>query len=391
MKKKKILIVNNNMKIGGVQKALLSLLNEIENTYDITLFLFSKNGELFEKIPKNVNVVICNSFYKYFAMGKEESKNSLIDFILRNTLAFLTKIFGRGFSIFIANLTQKKLNTEYDYAISYLHSGALKSFYGGCNEFVLNKVKAGKKVAFIHGDYLKCGANNKKTNKIYSKFDLIAACSGGCRESFLKANPQLEYKVKTVINCHNFSEIIRLSKENTVIYDSRYVNVIIIARLNYEKGIERAIYALKYVLDKNLNVKLHIVGNGVLRERLVELSKELCIEDNVIFYGEQVNPYRFLPNADLLLITSYHEAAPLVIDEARCLGIPVMSTLTTSAIDMIENRNIGWVCENNQNAINECFLKIVCEKDLLNDKKIDLKSTSVNNCVAVNAFDELVK
>ena len=39
---KKILIVNNNMHIGGIQKALLNLLDEIKGKYDVTLLLFCK-------------------------------------------------------------------------------------------------------------------------------------------------------------------------------------------------------------------------------------------------------------------------------------------------------------------------------------------------------------
>ena len=45
-KMKKLIIVNNNMKIGGVQKSLTNLLHSIHGRYDITLLLFSKNLSL---------------------------------------------------------------------------------------------------------------------------------------------------------------------------------------------------------------------------------------------------------------------------------------------------------------------------------------------------------
>ena len=51
---KKLIIVNNNMRIGGVQKSLVNLLSEIKDQYDVTLLLFSKTGEYLENIPPSV-------------------------------------------------------------------------------------------------------------------------------------------------------------------------------------------------------------------------------------------------------------------------------------------------------------------------------------------------
>ena len=68
--KKRILIVNNNMKVGGIQKSLLNLLYEISPHYDITLYLLNNVGEYLEKVPQNVRVVGCSSLYKYFGMSQ---------------------------------------------------------------------------------------------------------------------------------------------------------------------------------------------------------------------------------------------------------------------------------------------------------------------------------
>ena len=48
---KRILIVNNNMHIGGVQKALLNLLQTLHADYDITLLLFYRGGALLNEVP----------------------------------------------------------------------------------------------------------------------------------------------------------------------------------------------------------------------------------------------------------------------------------------------------------------------------------------------------
>ena len=54
--KKKLLIVNNNMHIGGVQRALVNLLGCIHDQYDVTLLLFHPAGVLMEEIPADVRV-----------------------------------------------------------------------------------------------------------------------------------------------------------------------------------------------------------------------------------------------------------------------------------------------------------------------------------------------
>ena len=55
--KKKLLIANNNMRIGGVQKALTAMLPLAALRYDITLLLFDARGELLGEVPENVKIV----------------------------------------------------------------------------------------------------------------------------------------------------------------------------------------------------------------------------------------------------------------------------------------------------------------------------------------------
>lgn len=389
--KKKIIIVNNNMRIGGVQKALLNLLHEISSQYDITLYLLSSSGEYLDRVPPNVTVIGGDSLYKYFGMSQAECRGKAKDFCFRSALAVGAKVLGGRFAISIASALSPKLPAEYDCAISYMHDAERKALYGGCNEFVLTKIKASKKVAVVHCDYENCGSNYKSNNALYRKFDYIAACSDGCRRAFLRVLPHLEGKTKTVINCHNFEEIIALSKENTVTYDEEYTNVIIVARLSPEKGIDRALLALKYVLEKGLKVRLHIVGDGRMMGQLKGLCTELDVSENVFFYGGQSNPYRYIKNAHFLFIPSVHEAAPLVIDEARCLGIPVLSTETTSSEEMITHRNCGWVCGNTQECINEKLYDVTADRDGIAKMKSAISTAAVfDNDMAVKMFKQLI-
>lgn len=389
--RKKIIIVNNNMKIGGVQKALLDLLHEISSLYDVTLYLLNCAGEYLEKIPQNITVIGGDSPYKYFGMSQAESKTNKKDFLNRSILAIIAKIFGRKMATRIINFFSKKTPLEYDCAISYMHDAGARLLYGGCNDFVISKINAKSKITFVHCDYENSGSNCRTNNKMYSKFNYIATCSEGCRKAFLRVLPDLEQKTKTVINCHNFQEIIGLSNRYPIMYEKAYTNVIIVARLSPEKGIERALYALKYALERKSLVKLHIVGGGSQMDRLLRLEKELDIIDNVCFYGEQTNPYRYIKNADLLFIPSFHEAAPMVIDEALCLGVPILSTETTSSDDMIIQRNCGWVCKNNQDDINRTLYDLVSnQKEILKKRDEIFSHILCNNNKAIRMLQEII-
>lgn len=387
---KKIIIVNNNMNVGGVQKSLCNLLHTIHNDYDITLLLFSKRGAYVDCLPDRVKVIECQSLFRYLGMSQNECLTKK-DAIKRGILAAMARVFGRKYAIRWMLTSQKMVSDSYDCAIAFLHNGNPKSFYGGVQDFVLHRVEAKRKVAFLHCDYRNCGSNHKDNHRLIAKFDAIAACSDGCRQSFETVLPHLKDKCMTVRNCHRFDEIRRMAEENPVCYDKSKQNVVVVSRLAHEKGIERAICAAAYAMQKGISMHLHIVGDGAMREELQKLVCEMKIEPFVSFYGEQRNPYRFLKNADLLLLTSYHEAAPMVLDEARILGIPVLCTRTTSSEDMVLKKQSGFVCENHQDAINEMLISVLTLSDTLCSLSERLKSdaTHINNAEAIDSFKRL--
>ena len=377
---KKLLIVNNNLKVGGVQKSLYNLLWSLEGEYDITLCLFKNIGDYSEKLPKSVKVTETKGLFRYLGVSQSEVKG--LDGIKRAILAAVSRMLGRKFTLKLLLLGEKTREDNYDCAISFLHNGKDKSFYGFVQDYVIHRVNADRKIAFLHCDYRNCGANNSYNNELLKRFDKIAACSDGCREAFLSVLPGMESRCVTVKNFHRYEEIRRLANEQTVEYKNDCVNLLTVARLSHEKGIDRAIKAFAKAIENGIAAKLHIVGDGAKRNELEELVKTLGLTDSVVFYGEQSNPYRFMKNADLLLLTSYHEAAPMVIDEARSLGLPILSTSTTSSQDMILGSECGWVCDNSQSALDESLQAILADLHPLQYTKGKLLESNPNNNAA---------
>lgn len=385
---KKILIVNNNMHIGGVQKALVNLLRNISDKYQITLLLFSKRGELLSEIPDTVRVITPKSPYIYFGLTRNDRMN-LLHRIGRAFFASVARIFGRRWAIRSMSMFQNKIK-GYDIAISYMHNSGDKSFYGGCNEFVLNHVDAKKKIAFIHCDYSKSGANTKTNAELYKQFDAIATCSDGCRNTFVTLLPELADKTITVRNCNDFDKIRSDAKKAFVGLSTDVVNIVTVARLGKEKSVARAVKAISRLGSVKERIKYYIIGDGVERPLVTELIKKYELENVITLCGELTNPYGYMKAADVLLIPSISEAAPLVVNESACLGTPVLSTKTSSADEMIVHTGFGWVCENTVDGIVSALTDLLAEPNVIIQKKKFLSEYVFNNDVAVLEFEYLI-
>lgn len=115
------------------------------------------------------------------------------------------------------------------------------------------------------------------------------------------------------------------------------LTICISGRIAPEKGIDRFVKLLPEILKRYANVKLLIVGDGdqklTLQNQLRDMGvsfaemNESGIDEraNVIFFGYQQNPYRFLSRSTLLALPSLNEGMPNTIIEAFCLGIPVVA------------------------------------------------------------------
>lgn len=388
-KLKKIVVVNNNLHIGGVQKALINLLKCISNEYNVSLIVFNPEGEYLEEIPENVNVLPVSSSYRFLGMTKYDVKDDNLLKLQRSLFAAITRIFGREFTISIMSKGQKKIK-GYDIAISYIHDGADKVFYGGCNDFVLKHIEASKKITFLHCDYGKCGADTIQNAKRYAEFDVIAACSEGCKNAFIKARPELKDKAKIVYNCHDFQQIHKKALGAIVELSKEKVNVLTVARLGKEKGVSRAIEAIANSGLSEEDFHYYIVGDGIEKGRIKELIHHYGLETEITLLGEMDNPYGYMKAADLLLIPSVSEAAPMVIHEAASLGTPILSTETSSAKEMISDMQLGWVCDNSIEGIAKSFNDLVTNRILIDEKKVKLQNMNWENKQAMVQFENLL-
>ena len=80
----------------------------------------------------------------------------------------------------------------------------------------------------------------------------------------------------------------------------------------------------------------------------------------------------------------------MVIDEARSLGLPILTTRTTSAHEMVEEAGAGWVCDNTQEALNAALHEVLQDIGVLCQKRIALQGACTDNRSALGQFDNLL-
>lgn len=381
---KDLLIVNNNMKVGGVQKSLCNLLWSLDPAeYRVTLLLFAKTGAYLEELPPTVQVVEETGLFRLFGMSQNEYQG--MDAIKRTCLALICRFFGRDTAVRLMRKRHRSIG-HYDCAVSFLNNGPKEVLYGGAQDFVLHCTQATRKVLFMHSDYDRSGSHYPENDRAVAQFDVIAACSEGCRRAFVAALPDQADHCVAVRNCHRYDQIREMAQEDVVPYDPAAIHAVTVARMTPRKGIDRAIRAVATARQAGHPLVLHIVGDGPQRSNLQQLTKELSMTDAVIFHGEVSNPYPYIKQADFMLLTSYHEAAPMVIEEARCLGVPILSTEIISTKEMVTEAQAGWVCDNDQAAINETLCRVLADRDGLTAVKQRLLTTPMDNHVALEQF-----
>jgi len=148
-----------------------------------------------------------------------------------------------------------------------------------------------------------------------------------------------------------------INAEDLVKIDYSMINFLYVGRLAFGKGLEFLIKSLSLIT--NFEFKLTIIGDGVLKEKLIDLVNVYKLTESVNFKGhiyfgkELLNEYS---SHDILVLPSFSEGFPQVIIEAMARGILVVATKVGGIPDLIQDGVNGFLfTAGNQNE----FLKII--------------------------------
>lgn len=390
--KKKILFVLNSMELGGIAKSLSNLLFYMEkykDDYDVDLLLFKQQGFYIKEIPKYVKLINEKKSMQIFGVSQKEStKYGKLFHLKRTMIACFSRFFTHKLPLKIA-IKKSKLEEKYDLAIAFTHTQRPRGMSCGCPEYVLYGVNAKKKCMVVHGDAVSENLLSRENVNNYKKFDKVYSVSKSCSKQIINVCPQLANVSDYLYNIQLNDVIIKKSKEKEIEFDKSKLNIISVSRLSEEKAHIRSLKVMKRLKDEGFDFNWHILGDGTERENIEKCIKENNLEDCVKLYGNQSNPYPYIKSADLFYLGSYHEAAPMVYAESMTLGIPVLTTETCSAKELVDEK-FGWICDNNEDGIYQGLKEILSNPKLVEEKRKNLKDFSYDNDAIIKKLISLI-
>jgi glycosyltransferase involved in cell wall biosynthesis len=349
---KRIIFVIQNLKTGGIQKSLLELLKQIAPYYDITLYCPNFEGQYIADLPQSIHTVSGGRFAKVAEWSVDALRGmGFWYFLCRVVFVQWSRWFGRKIPAYIYAKCIGFPKASYDWAISYAQPLESHQFEILTNEIVLYAAQAKHKASFLHADYQNYGGNTAYSKWLYQHFDKIAAVSESVRNGLVSVLPEFSDKTLVVYNACDAEQVKALANENSVQYAKKCL--VSVSRLSEEKGLMRCLSIIERLRDEGHDFEWHLLGDGPEKNKILAYVEEHQLGEVVFLEGNQENPYRYMRNADFLLLPSLHEAAPMVFNEAEVLNLPILTTDTLSAKELVADRQLGRVCSNDEKGIYE--------------------------------------
>jgi glycosyltransferase involved in cell wall biosynthesis len=117
--------------------------------------------------------------------------------------------------------------------------------------------------------------------------------------------------------------------------------LIVMARLEPQKGHRVLLEALRLVRTEFPNIRLVCLGTGALQADLSQMTRDLNLEGIVRFAGFQSNVGDWLAAADIGILPSFYEGLPLTAVETLAAGIPLVATAVDGTPEVVRDGEKG--------------------------------------------------
>ena len=311
MKKIKLLITAPSMRGGGAERFISILLKYIDrNSFVPVLGLVQKEGPLLAELPPDVKVVDLNAGRVRYAIIKiirlihnerpEVSFSTLGHLNLALLVCRLLAPAGVKFVIRETNIP----------SINFQQSAFPRL------------------LPFLY-------------RLLYGRADKIVCQSDDMREDLIGTFGVSRGKTVVINNPVDVDAIKRCSNDAGRLFEQGKVNLVAVGKLKYQKGFDLLIEAISHIKKKE--VHLTILGEGSEMDNLERLKRDLGLSEQVTLKGLVDNPYPYMFQADLFVLSSRFEGFPNVVLEAMACETPVVAFECPGGInEIIEDGVNGW-------------------------------------------------
>ncbi len=363
--KKKLLIVSGGMGIGGIERSLLGLLSALDyEKYDVDLMLFDHSGEWMGLIDGRCKLLpeqsACAAMTLYIKQAMIKSPlialtRAVTRFAVARKYGFSDSTAFAFYSEYWRNCVHfmPRVKKEYDAAISFMWP----------HEYTAKKVKAKKKIAWIHTDYTVAEMNFKKDEKTWAVFDKIAGVSDDVCSAFKKVYPSLAEKLITVENVLS-TDFVRNQAEafDAQEMDKTKKRIVSVGRFCNQKGFDLVARTCRIMLDSGAEFKWYLIGYGGEEELIKSEIKKYGVEDTLIVLGKKSNPYPYIAACDIYAQPSRYEGKAVTVREAQILGKPVLITNFETAKSQLNDGFDGVICPMGSENVAEAVLKLLADE-----------------------------
>lgn len=371
--KKSIIILMHYLELGGAEMALIGLLSELDpEKVDVDLFIYDHRGPLMKFIPEHVHLLAEEPDYSVIErpIGEAVRKRQFGVVACRLLAKLKHRNYRRKVTVtgddssafhYVGECVTPFLNKinpdkEYDLCISFLiphHIG-------------LNKVRAKKRLAWIHTDYSTIHINAEAELPVWNGYDHIASISPEVTKAFVSVFPSLENKILPIENILPAEYIRRRAEEADISEEMpAKLKFLSIGRFTYQKNFDNVPFIAKELANSGISdFQWYIIGYGGDEELIRQKIAEAGVEDKVIILGKKENPYPYIKACDIYIQPSRYEGKSVTVREAQILGKPVIITDYPTAKSQLNDGVDGIIVPLNNKECAEGIKRVIEDKDL---------------------------
>lgn len=215
-----------------------------------------------------------------------------------------------------------------------------------------------KKIMSVHNvlsiQYLKiknkliCSLWYKTIKYLYNHCDKVIAVSSQVSDDLVNSFGVKKEQIQVVNNYVDGETIVLKSNEfvDDFSFDKNLFYIFNVGRFSNQKAHWRMLKSFSYLLSQhpNKDVRLVLMGSGENEEKMHKLAEDLNLSHHVHFLPFNKNPYKYLKNADLFVLSSNFEGFPIVLAESSCLRIPFVGTRKSVPIEMFNDSDLYQKC-----------------------------------------------
>ena len=349
--KKSLLIVSHALELGGAERSLIGLLDALDPAvWEVDLFLLRHEGELMPEIPEHVRLLPRMPAYTVLARPMADT--------LREGHFLLTAARLAG-KIAAAGYTRRHGYTESGVALEYSHKFTcplmpriqpdktydLALSFLTPHYFVARKVRARKKIAWIHTDYTRVRVDIPSETAMWDAYDHIASVSDAVTRGFVQTFPGLKEKVILVENILPERLVRRQAEAFSADRDipATGIRLLSVGRYCSAKNFDNVPEICARLIRSGLDVYWYIIGFGPDEQLIRDRIAQEHMEDRVILLGKKENPYPYIKACDLYVQPSRYEGKAVTVREAQMLGKPVVITRYETSASQLEEDVDGVV------------------------------------------------